>query len=152
MCDSSRSLRTLQGLDDRHRADDTCTQPVKFYKVVKYPGTSSDTQESRGDNLYQDTKVHPHSVFPLVLCSSVFSTCVHTRCLFRVFHVSPIPSCNGYLCRWHVLSTLCVNKGAFLVNIKTEPSRKKIVRILSKKSSTVIYDDLHYLEMILEEP
>ena len=45
--------------------------------------------------------------FPFVVCSWVFSICVHVWCFFCDYHVCPISSCDVYLCRWHVLSPLC---------------------------------------------
>ena len=49
--------------------------------------------------------------FPFVVCSCVFSICVHVRCFFSVIIMCvQFPFCDVYLCRWHVLSILVLRE------------------------------------------
>ena len=46
--------------------------------------------------------------FPFVVCSCVFSICVHVWCFF--LWLVQFPFCDVYLCRWHVLSILVLRE------------------------------------------
>ena len=49
--------------------------------------------------------------FPFVVCSCVFSICVHVWCFFSVIIMCvQFPFCDVYLCRWHVLSILVLRE------------------------------------------
>ena len=48
--------------------------------------------------------------FPFVVCSCVFSICVHVWCLFLWLSCVQFPFCDVYLCRWHVLSILVLRE------------------------------------------